>query len=465
MIHDSGSRALTAELERLVANLPADSPLPSTRELQKRFQVSSLTVQRALTSLSSRGLLVTRPGRGTFTAARGRPAAGGADVAWQTLALGSRPALTDDLEDLMTPEPPGLLPLASGFLDESLQPRGLLAAAASRAARRPHGWNRPAPGGLAELRGLFAGEVSRETHADDVVVTPGGQAALVAIFRHLGAPGEALVVESPTYVGALAAARAAGMTAVPVPTDRHGVLPDALEDALARTRARLVYLQPRHANPTGAVLSIDRRGAVLEAVHRARAFVIEDDWVRDLDLEGPTPPPLAALDPDGHVVYVRSLTKPVAAGLRVAGMVARGPALTRLRRGRVSDDLFVAPVLQQTALDVLTAPGWPRHLGAVRRALRERRDALLGGIRADLPGCAVHLPPAGGVHLWLRLPEGLDDREVVLAARRRGVAVSAGGAYFPGEPPAPHLRLSFAGAGPAALRAAIGLLAEVLRAS
>jgi len=463
MNNASGYDAVVAELGRLAGTLPPDSVLPSTRVLQKRFQVSALTAQRALAQLSSHGLLVTRPGRGSYTASR-RRVTRGAEPGWQTAALGSRIDLPTDLEDLLAPTPADRLPLASAFLDESLQPLGLLAAAAARAARRPHGWSRPPADGLEELRGYLAAEAGSSYRAENAIITPGGQPALAAAFRYLAAPGDPIVLESPTYIGALAAARSAGLHMVPVPTDEHGVLPDALADALTRTHARLVYLQPRHANPTGATLAADRRPAVLDAVNTAGSFLIEDDWVRDLDLDGPTPAPLASLDDDGHVIYIRSLTKPVAAGLRVAALIARGPALTRLRRGRLSDDLFVAPVLQHTALDVLTAPGWPRHLAGLRRALRLRRDTLTTALIANLPECHLHLNPAGGVHLWLRLPEGTSDTEVTTAAHRQGVTVSPGHAYFPAEAPSPYLRLSYAAADPDTLQHAAALLARAMSA-
>lgn len=421
-------------------------------------------MQRLLADLGRRGLVVTRPGSGTFTAARrGSPRA--ADVSWQTLALGSRSGLGPDLEQLIEPPPPGALVLASGFLDESLQPLGLLAAAASRAGRRPRGWSRLPAQGLPELRSHFAAEAGAALTAQHVLITPGGQAALSAVFRHLCAPGDPVIVESPTYVGALAAARAAGLRLVPVPGDAQGVLPDALADALARTGARLAYVQPRYANPAGSVLAPARREAVLAAVGRAGAFILEDDWMRDFDLGPASPPPLASLDDDGHVIYLRSVSKPVAAGLRVAGLAARGPALTRLRRGRLSDDLFVAPILQQIALEVLTAPGWPRHLSAVRRVLRERRDALVLAVRELLPDCQLDLVPAGGVHLWLRLPDRCSDAAVAQAAAVRGVVVNAGRASFPGEPPGPYLRLSYAAEEPPALRRGVEILAAVIGAA
>ncbi len=448
-------------VEELVRSLPAGARLPSYRELQQRYRLSPATVQRLLAGLASRGLVVTRPGAGTFTAAR-RPAGRPADVAWQTSALGSRPGLGAELERLVEPPPPGSIGLASGFLDERLQPGGLLAAAASRAGRRPQGWSRLPASGLPELRAHFAAEAGAALTDQHVLITPGGQAALSAVFRHLCGPGEPLIVDSPTYLGALVAARAAGLALVPVPGDRDGVLPDALADAFARTGARLAYLQPRYANPGGSVLAPDRREAVLAAAARAGAFILEDDWMRDFDLGAPSPPPLASQDDDGHVIYLRSVSKPVAAGLRIAGLAARGPALARLRRGRLSDDLFVAPVLQHVALDVLTAPGWPRHLAGVRRVLRERRDALVAAIAEQLPGCQLDLIPAGGLHLWLRLPEHCNDADVAGTAAVRGVTVNAGRASFPGEPPGPYLRLSYAAEEPTALRRGTQILAEII---
>jgi DNA-binding transcriptional MocR family regulator len=449
-------------MEALIRDLPPETRLPSYRQLQQRYRLSPATVQRILADMARRGLLVTRPGSGTFTAP-GRAPRRPADLSWQTLALGSRSGLGSDLERLVDPLPPDSIGLASGFPDERLQPLGLLAGAAARAARRPHGWSRLPPQGLPELRAFLAAEVGDGQLTDqNVLIASGGQAALSAVFRHLCSPGDPLIIESPTYVGALASARAAGLVLVPVPGDGHGVQPDALADAYARTGARLAYLQPRYANPHGSVLAAERREQVLTATARAGAFLLEDDWMRDFDLAAPTLPPLISADDDGHVIYLRSVSKPIAAGLRVSGLIARGPIVSRLRRGRISDDLFVSPILQQIALDVLTAPGWPRHLAMVRRKLRERRDALVGAIAELLPGCHLDLVPGGGMHLWLRLPAGRSDADVTQAAAALGVAVTPGRASFPGEPPASYLRLSYAGEEPPALQAAVRILADIV---
>jgi len=249
MNDDSNSGSAQVGLELLIKELPPESRLPSYRELQERYRLGPATVRRVLADLTRRGLVETRPGSGTYTAPR-RVATAPADVAWQTLALGTRIGLGADLERMVTPSPADAISMASGFLDERLQPLGLLAAAATRAARRPQAWNRLPAQGLTELRAHFAAETGAALTAQNVVITPGGQAALSAAFRHLAGPGDPLIVESPTYVGALAAARGAGLRLVPVPGDRDGMQPQALSDALVRTSAKLVYLQPRYSTPS-----------------------------------------------------------------------------------------------------------------------------------------------------------------------------------------------------------------------
>lgn len=194
-----------------------------------------------------------------------------------------------------------------------------------------------------------------------------------------------------------------------------------------------------------------------------RAFLLEDDWARGLTLGADPPPPaLVRDDPDGHVVHVTSLTKAAAPSLRVGALVARGPAAARLRALRTVDDFFVPLPLQAAAVDLVTSPGWPRHLARLRRGLTARRDALLAALAAALPGLPPTRVPAGGLHLWLRLPDGVDDVELAGRAALRGLLVSPGAPYFAGEPPAGYLRLTYGCADEAALAAGGRLLGELL---
>jgi DNA-binding transcriptional MocR family regulator len=448
--------AVVADLERRAEELEPGSRLPSVRELMARHGAGPQTVQRAVALLAARGVLDPRPGRGTYVAPRAAEHEA-PDFAWQTVALGSRSVSAGGLDDLLRPAEPGLHVLSTGYLPSDLQPLGALSQALARAARRPGAWDRMPMEGIPELRRWFAAQVGGGVGETDVVVCLGGQAALATCLRGLAAPGSPVLVESPTYLGALAAARAAGLEPVPVPSDGDGVRTDLLEQAFAATGARVFYCQPTYANPHGAVLSPGRRAELLDIVRDAGAFVIEDDPFRELHLEGDPPPPLLHADPDGHVIHVRSLTKAAAPGLRICAVIARGPAAARLRPTRIVEGTLVPGALQEATVELVTAPGWPRHLVRTRAALRERRDALLAALRTEL-GAAPERP-RGGMHAWLALEPGEDEAALVARALQAGVVVSPGRPYFPAEPSGPFLRLTFAGEPPERLAAAVRSLA------
>ncbi|MCM4080313.1 aminotransferase-like domain-containing protein [Paractinoplanes hotanensis] len=450
------------DLRGVVSSAAAGSRLPSVRELTARHQASPVTVAAAVRALVKEGLVETRPGQGTFVARRAAATGPAPDLSWQTVALGARRPGEDELQALLATPPAGAIPLSGGYLEPELQPAAALGAALARVARQPAAWQRGPAEGRDDLRAWFAAEIG--LRADDMVICPGGQAALSSALRALAAPGDTLLVESPTYLGALAAARAAGLRVVPVPADAGGVLPDQLAAAFARTGARLFYCQPLHTNPTGASLAADRRGVVLSAVREAGAFLIEDDYARDLTIDGDPPPPLAREEADGHVIYLRSLTKPAAPGLRIAAVGARGPAGARLRAVRLVDELFVAGPLQQAALEFVTSPAWDRHRRQLRTALRARRDALLSALRQHLPATAAPRPQ-GGLHLWARLDEGLDDVRVAAAAATEGVIVFPGRPWFAAEAPASYLRLTYAAAPPDLMDEAVRRLSAAIAAS
>ncbi|MEV6813755.1 PLP-dependent aminotransferase family protein [Micromonospora sp. NPDC051296] len=452
---------VSQELRRLVAVADPGTQLPSVRELTARHQASPVTVAEAVRQLVAQGLIETRSGLGTFVAAPPDQRRA-ADLSWQTVALGARRPGEDEMQALLALPRPGAIPLSGGYLDADLQPAAALGAALARAARQPAAWLRGPVEGREDLRAWFARAAGARLRADDMVICPGGQAALSSALRALAAPGDTLLVESPTYLGALATARAAGLRVVPVPADADGVLPDQLAAAFARTGARLFYCQPLHANPTGATLAVHRRAEVADAVRDAGAFLIEDDYARDLTIDGEAPPPLAADDPDGHVIYLRSLTKSAAPGLRVAAIGARGPAGARLRSARLLDDFYVAGPLQQATLEFVTAPAWTRHRRALRTELRTRREALLTALRRHLPELAPPAIPRGGLHLWVRLPDGTDDAALAAAAAAEGVIVFPGRPWYAAEPPAPHLRLTYAAAPPDLMDEAVRRLARAL---
>jgi DNA-binding transcriptional MocR family regulator len=461
MNDDNSVTIVTQHLRGLIDRQAEGARLPSVRALMVRHHVGPATVQRAVARLVSEGLVDARPGAGTFVAPR-RDASPEHDYGWQSTALGAGRASADALNELIAIHPSGVTSLSGGYLPAELQALPLLTPAVHRAVRRPGVWDRMPIEGLEPLRSWFARQIDGDLQAHDVLICPGTQGAIAAVFRALTAPGDAVLIESPTYVGAIAAAHAAGVTLVPVPTDAQGTHPDVLAKAFAESGARVFYCQPTYANPTGVTLSPERRQAVLDCVRAAGAFLIEDDWARDFGLDETAPPPLARTDRDGHVVYLRSLTKSAAPGLRIGAICARGAALARLRATRSLDDFFVAGTLQETALQLVTSPAWTRHLRATRAALVERRRTLLDAIATHLPTCSVPRAPRGGLHVWLRLPDGASDLDVAVRAARAGVIVSAGQLWFPAEPTAAFLRLSFVGK-PADLAQGVRALAPIVR--
>ncbi|MFI8964337.1 PLP-dependent aminotransferase family protein [Streptomyces sp. NPDC053493] len=457
-------RSSVAELANsLRAELNRYSPgekLPSSRALVERHHVSPVTVTRALAQLAAEGLVVTRPGAGAYRARPRSTAPVTGDTSWQELALSADsatelvPRAVDASGVLVTlsAPPPGVVEFNGGYLHPSLQPERALAAALARAGRRPGAWGRPPADGLPELREWFAREIGGSVTAAEILITAGGQSAITTALRALAPPGTPVLVESPTYPGMLAVARAAGLRPVPVPTDADGIRPDLLEAAFRATGARVVVCQPLFQNPTGAALCPERRAAVVAIARAAGAFVVEDDFARRLVHEdsAPLPPTLAADDPDGVVVHVCSLTKITSASLRVGALAARGPVLERLRAIQVVDSFFVPRPLQETALELVGSPAWSRHLRAVSQELKNRRDTATAALALHLPEFAVPHVPSGGYHLWVRLPDTLPEAALLPAALRAGVAAAPGRPYFCAEPPAGHIRLSFAGvAGPA----------------
>lgn len=461
--NDTSTEKLAGELRAEARRLAPGTRLPSTRAITGRYRVSPVTVSRAIALLVREGLIVSRPGTGTFVAPRpAGPDGGTRDTSWQSVALGERVIDTGGMSPLAdppvldTPAIPGAdgdsrdggpISLASGYPHPSLMPVRALSTALSHAARLPGAWERPPAAGLAALRTWFAREASAQAEPGDVLITSGGQAAISAAFRAVLRAGDALLAESPTYPGALAAAQLAGLRVFPVPVDGEGVVPELLAEAFGRSGAQAFYCQPAYHNPTGAVLSGGRREQVLAIARAAGAFVIEDDACHWLSHGRRTPMPLLGDDTDGRVIYLTSLTKAASPSLRVGAVIARGPVAARLRAALAVNDLFVARPLQEAALDLVTRPGWQGHLRALGRDLGLRAQTLSAALREHLPALEFTVPE-GGVHLWARVPGEADaaDADAAFQARRAGVIVMPGRPFFPAEPPGSFLRLTFSAA-------------------
>lgn len=466
MTDDSSSR-IVATLRSWIADAPPGARLPSTRALVAEHGVSPVTVQKALRTLATQGLVESRPGVGTFV--RQVRAVRAHDHGWQTAALGSSPERDPRLSTALRTMPNDVVALHSGYPDRALLPERLVRAAITRAARGDAIVDRPQAAGLPDLQAWFASELGAVTPADltapaasDVIVTPGSQSGLSIACRALVGAGRPLLVESPTYWGVMGAAAQARVQLVPVPSGPHGPDPAELDRAFATTGARAFYAQPSFANPTGALWSPDLAGAVLDVVRAHGAFLVEDDWAHDFGITA-GPAPLAARDDSGHVVYLRSLTKSVSPAVRVAGVVARGPVRERLLAAAQAESMYVSGLLQAVAFDVVTQPAWRTHVRGLRQQLAARRDLLAAAVREHVPQATFELP-AGGLNLWLRLPDGTDVRRLARDCAAAGVAIAPGDEWFPAEPAGAYVRLNFSGPDPGSFERGTQVIGRALNA-
>ena len=430
------------------------------------YGASPVTVQKAMQQLVRLGLVESRPGSGTFV--RAAPAARAVDYGWQTAALGTAPGGLAGLSSTQRTVAPDAIGLHSGYPAAELLPERLVRQAIARAARSDAALTRSPAAGLAELQAWFAAELASAAPSGivpasprDALVISGSQSGLSSIFRAVVGVGQPLLIESPSYWGAMLAAAQAGVVLVPIPSGPDGPDPDEVERAFAQTGARAFYAQPTFANPTGAQWPTATGQAVLEAVRRHGAFLIEDDWAHDLGIDA-EPRPVAASDDDGHVVYLRSLTKSASPALRVAAVIARGPARDRILADRAAESMYVSGLLQAAALDVVTQPAWRTHLRGFREQLRVRRDLLISSLAAHAPSAQVESVPAGGLNLWVRLPDGTDIGQVVRDCEVRGLIIAPGSEWFPAEPSGSYVRLNYANADPARFPEAAGILESVL---
>lgn len=427
---------------------------------------SPVTVQKALRTLTAQGLIESRPGVGTFV--RAARSARPLDYGWQTAALGSPATRIPVSSAAMRPTPQGALALHSGYPDRELQPERLVRAALARATRSDAAVTRSPIAGIPELQSWFATELGEATPlgvtpptANDVVVLPGSQSGLSSIFRALVTEGHPLLIESPTYWGAILAAAQAGVRVVPVASGPAGPDPESLARAFEETGARAFYAQPNYANPTGAQWSAETCKRVLAVVRANGAFLIEDDWAHDFGISTDSRP-VAAQDDGGHVVYIRSLTKSVSPAIRIAAIIARGPARERILADRAASTLYVSGILQAAALDILTQPGWHTHLRGLRHQLRSRRDLLIDGMSEHAGLAHLTAVPAGGLNLWFRLPDEVDVETVVRECDDHGVLIASGNEWFPAEPAGAFIRLNYAGANPGAFPEATRVIGQTL---
>lgn len=320
--------------------------------------------------------------------------------------------------------------------------------------------------GSAELRALLAARTSGRglaTTADDVLITTGSQQALALLSTALLDPGAVVAVEEPTYLAALQGFALAGARVVPVASDDDGVVPASLERVLKEHSPALVYLVPTFANPTGRTLSASRRAEVAALLADRPTWVVEDDPYGELRYRGEALAPLASQPAlEGRAVYLGSLSKVFAPGLRLGWLRAPRELRARLAVAKQAADLHTSTVDQAAAAAYLTATDLDAHVAGLRAAYGARRDAALESLPSVLPPGSTWTDPDGGMFVWARLPGGVDTAALLPAALEHDVAFVPGAPFYAGAPDRSTLRLSFTTHSPERTREGLSRLGSAL---
>jgi 2-aminoadipate transaminase len=299
---------------------------------------------------------------------------------------------------------------------------------------------------------------------DNVLVTAGSQQALDLIAKLLINRGDRILVESPTYVGALQAFDLMGAEYVTVPIDDNGLQTCEMEQAL-RSGPKFMYILPNFQNPGGVTLSRERRDQLVALSDKYGIPIIEDDPYGQLRYEGEHQPPLVVLDRTnlardngyklGNVIYLSTFSKVLAPGLRVAWIVAPPDVIARLSQIKQSTDLHTSSFTQMVVYETARDGFIDEHVKLIRRVYTERRDAMLQALADFFPPEVSWTHPQGGLFLWVTMPPGIDSRKLLDSALRQNVAFVPGEAFFPGGDPGSHMRLNFSNAQPELIREGI----------
>lgn len=400
------------------------------------------------------------------------------DPIWtERIAEGARGIRSSAIRDLLKlTAQPEMISFAGGLPAPELFPAEEISAAAERAvAEAPLAALQYGPTeGYAPLREFVAdrlGRIGVAVAPDQLLVTAGSQQGLDMLGRLLIDPGAPVAVEEPTYLGALQAWQTCLPHYLPLPVDDEGLDVDALEAALlAGARPRFLYIVSCFQNPTGVTLAPARRHRLIELAARHNLAIVEDDPYGELVYEGERTTPLAALDIAAHgelrhVVYLGTLSKLLAPGLRVGWIAAPRALHDRLVMLKQGLDLHTGSLAQAVAFYACRDGLLDRHIPRLRAVYGERRDAMLAALERSMPAGVQWTRPTGGMFLWLTLAAGNDAQALLARALERKVAFVPGQPFHPSGGGANTMRLNFSHSTPAQLVEGVGRLAEVLRAN
>lgn len=366
-------------------------------------------------------------------------------------------------EILKVTERPGITSFAGGLPSPRTFPVDAFAAACAEVLRHDGeaALQYAASEGYRPLRESVARMLPWPVEPEQVLITTGSQQGLDLVAKVLLDEGSPVLVETPTYLGALQAFAPMEPRVVAIASDAEG--PDVADLARKRTDARFLYVLPNFQNPTGRTVSEARRAELVQTARELGLPLVEDNPYGDLWFDAPPPAPLAARYPEG-TIYLGSFSKVLAPGLRLGFLVAPPAVFPKLLQAKQAADLHSPGFNQRMVSQVLRDGFLDRHVPTIRALYRRQRDAMLAALEREMRGLDVQWnAPEGGMFLWARLPEGLDAVELLPQAVERGVAFVPGAPFYADDADARTLRLSFVTASEQEIATGIAALAATIR--
>jgi 2-aminoadipate transaminase len=311
-------------------------------------------------------------------------------------------------------------------------------------------------------------------NAENVLITSGSQQALDLIGKMLINRGDRILVEAPTYLGALQAFSVYGAQYVSVPVDDDGLLTDQLDSSL-RAGPKFMYVLPNFQNPAGVTLSEGRRQQLILLADKYGIPIVEDDPYGQLRYEGDHIAPLVVLDREnlrrdngftlGNVIYLSTFSKTLAPGIRLAWIVAPEDVISKLVQLKQAADLHTSTFNQYVAYEVARDGFLDRHVKLIRQVYRERRDTMLHALHEYFPPEVTWTHPKGGLFLWVTMPQGTDSRALFRAAIAEEVAFVPGDSFYANNDPegGRHMRLNFSHSQPEQIREGIRRLSVAVK--
>jgi 2-aminoadipate transaminase len=367
---------------------------------------------------------------------------------------------------------PEVISLAGGLPDTSTFPPDTFAAVAQRIAAEScakalqYGPTEGLDGTKACIAQVMAAEGMRVA-PEDMIVTTGGQQVIDLVTKTLIDPGDVVIAEGPTYPGAVPVFSAYQADVVQVDMDTDGMRVDLLEETLDRLerdgrRPKFIYTVPSFQNPAGVTMSQPRRRRLVEVAHERELLVLEDNPYGLLRYEGDPPPPLLSLDGGVYVMYLGTFSKILSPGIRLGWVVAPPPVLEKINLGKQAADLCTSTLSQLMVQAYFEESRWRDYVESLTEVYRARRDTMLDALADHFPRQAEWTRPAGGLFIWVTLPDFIDTTDLLARALRDNVAFVPGEAAFLDGRGRNAMRLNFSGSDEDAIREGIRRIGEVV---